>query len=157
MGKLNRWVPFRLFSLTYFSQEGLLVSKTNGITIDTPPHYVGTNMLTMTFTLDPTPSDGLRCEGHVACIEFEAKPAPHHKPHVACVSSPPPEPPMPPSPPPLALSPPALILPPPVASPPPKAAATRAVRSCQLGGSAEVLRVSNKDESVSTTVRIAVN
>jgi len=153
--KLSKWVPFRLFQLTYYGQEGLLVSKPNGVTFVDSPHYVGNNLISLSFTLDPAPSDGLRCEGHVACIEFEARPSPHHKPHIVCVTSPPPSPPSPPLPPPPAIVAP-VILPPPVASPAVLSGAIRAVRSCQLGGSAEVLKVSHGGSSP-TEVRIAVN
>ena len=155
--KLSKWTPFRLFTLTYFGQEGLLTAKPNGVTFVDNPHYVGNNLISATFTLDPSPSDGLRCEGHQACIEFEAKPSPHHKPHIVCVGSPPPEPPSPPFEPPPSFSPP-LALPPPESATQSAAAAqgVRAVRSCPLGGSADVLKVSHGGSSP-TEVRIAVS
>ncbi|KAL1523755.1 hypothetical protein AB1Y20_018681 [Prymnesium parvum] len=153
--KLTRWVPFRIFTLTYFGQEGLLVSKPNGVTLLDNPHYVGDNLITVSFTLDPTPSDGLRCEGHVACIEFEVSPTPHHKPHVECVQSPPPFPPDLPAAPPPIYSPPVTSPSPP--SPvvvPPVYSAVAASKSCELGGSAEVLRVAERHGR--SEVKIAV-
>ena len=94
--KLSRWIPFRTFTVVYYKEEGVLVSKTQGVTVQAYPQRVGEQQVGFTFTLDPAGSDGLRCEGHPACIEFEIKPTPHHKPHIACVDSPPPSPPRPP-------------------------------------------------------------
>lgn len=153
--KLTRWVPFRTFTLVFFNQEGLSVSKPQGVTIEHHPEQVGENLVGFTFTLDPQGSTGLRCEGHPACVEFEVKPAPHHKPHITCVDSPPPSPPkQPPNtprpPPPARLSPP----PPAVGSPkppPPHGTSVRASSSCALGGSARVL-----PGATDTSVRIAV-
>ena len=159
--KLSKWTPFRVFSLVYFSQEGLLVSKPQGITIISNPQRFqrnGDDLIGFTFSLDPQGSAGLRCDGHPACIEFEAKPAPHHRPHITCIDSPPPTPPIaPPSLPPPAPQQPVHVLsppPPPVTSPPALARVT-APASCELGGSARVHGV--RDDGATTNVRIVVN
>merc|ERR1719482_1874786 len=117
--KLTRWVPFRTFTLVFFNQKGLSVSKPQGVTIEHHPEQVGENLVGFTFTLDPQGSTGLRCEGHPACIEFEVKPAPHHKPHIVCIDSPPP----------IALPrpPPAVASP---AQPPPRGVSVHASADC---------------------------
>ena len=153
--KLARWTPFRAFTLVYYGQEGLLVSKMEGGTIQHNPQHLGDALMGFSFALDPQGSQGLRCDGHPACIEFEVTPQPHHKPHITCVDSPPP---IPPSPPPVP--PPMLPLPPPVPSPahrpsPPPPATVRASAECALGGSAKV--VSNSQGGTGkSTVRIVV-
>ena len=48
--KLSRWIPFRTFTLVYYAQEGVLVSKTQGITVDNPPEEVGDRLTGFTFT-----------------------------------------------------------------------------------------------------------
>jgi hypothetical protein len=151
--KLSRWIPFRTFTVVYYKQEGLLVSKTQGVTVQANPQRVGDQQVGFTFTLDPAGSDGLRCEGHPACIEFEVKPTPHHKPHISCVDSPPPSPPRPPPklPPPSAKPPPS----PTVAGPPPMTRQVRAAPSCHLGGAAKVLDV-QQTPAGKVSVRIAV-
>ena len=134
--KLLRWVPYRTFTVVYYGQEGLLVSKPQGVTIQDNPQQVADKQIGFSFTLDAAGSDGLRCEGHPACIEFELKPTPHHKPHIMCVDSPPPSAPSPPPkhPPPL----------PPVqrpSAPPPMVRQVRASPDCRLGGAVKVLDV----------------
>lgn len=150
--KLARWVPFRNFMLVYYGQEGLAVSKPQGVTIDRNPEVLGESLIGFSFTLDPQGSAGLRCDGHPACIEFEVKPAPHHKPHIICLDSPPPSRPSPPphAPAPSAL-PPSPPPPPRIASPPPQGVSVRADAGCALGGSARVL-----PGATSSSVRIAV-
>jgi len=159
--KLSKWTPFRVFSMVYFGQEGLLVSKPQGVTIISNPQRFtrnGDTLIGFTFSLDPQGSDGLRCEGHPACIEFEAKPAPHHRPHITCVDSPPPTPPVaPPLPPPPSPNPPTIFPPPPapvMLSPPPPARIS-ATSSCELGASARVVDV--RQTGATATVRIAVD
>ena len=153
--KLSKWTPFRVFTLIYFGQEGLLVSKPQGVTIVHNPQRLGNNLIGFTFSLDPQGSAGLRCEGHPACIEFEAKPAPHHRPTIQCISSPPPSPPFPP-PHPLPPSPgsPPLPGPPVIHNPPPAPTRVTASASCPLGGSARIVDV--HDVAGKSSVRIAV-
>ena len=148
--KLSRWIPFRTFTVVYYKEEGVLVSKTQGVTVQAYPQRVGEQQVGFTFTLDPAGSDGLRCEGHPACIEFEIKPTPHHKPHIACVDSPPPSPPRPPP-----KLPPPHPPPPKLASPPPMTKQVTASSSCHLGGAAKVLDVQSKP-SGSTSIRVVV-
>lgn len=149
--KLTRWVPSRTFMLVYYGQEGLAVSKTQGVTIDQNPQVLGDGLVGFTFTLDPEGSAGLRCEGHPACIEFEVKPSPHHKPHVTCIESPPPARPSPPPalPPPVTESPPPAIASP--SAPPPLGTLVHAT-NCALGGTARVVAGAS-----TTSFRIAVS
>jgi hypothetical protein len=158
--KLSRWVPFRTFTLIYYGQEGLAVSKPQGVTIERNPQVIGSNLVGFTFTLDPAGSTGLRCEGHPACVEFEVKPAPHHKPHLACLDSPPPSPPRPPprapdagKTPPPPRPPPTVASPPP---PPPRGSSVRASPQCALGGSARVLPTQTANGASVLSVRVAV-
>ncbi len=132
--KLTDWKPFRVFTMIYYGQEGLLVQKPQGATILDQPQVVGPKQIGFTFSLTPDPSDGERCEGHPACIEFELKPQPHHHPHIICLESPPPSPPSPPPPPPPVIRspppPPALGM---LARSPPPPVAVAAGPECPLG------------------------
>lgn len=156
--KLSTWKPFRVFTVVYFGVDGLLVDKPQGASILHNPQRVGDRMIGFTFSLDPQGSEGLRCEGHPACVEFEVKPAPHHKPHIVCIESPPPHPPWPPPrpPPPVPGHPPSASPPPPVASPvvSPPPTSISAPDACPLDATARI--VDAHFDGGKTVVRIAV-
>ena len=58
--RLSDWVPGKQFTMIYYGQEGMLVSKPQGVTIDDMPQQIGDRQVGFTFTLDPAGSTGLR-------------------------------------------------------------------------------------------------
>ena len=142
MIKLMSWKPNRIFELSFFGQDDLVIKKPAGITMIDLPHRTGHEIQTFSFYLNSLPSSGLRCAGHPACFEFEAHPSPTHHPHVRCIMPPPPSPPRvwepPTPPPPPAPSPPAP--PPPTPRPPPPDPLVEAT-DCDMGGRARVVAV----------------
>lgn len=147
--KLTSWKPWRVFTLTYFSQASLAVKKPEGITLTQIPKHTGTQLMTFSFTLNDQPSGGQACGGHPSCLEFEAHPSVVHHPHVQCINRPPPSPPnIPPAPTVLPPPPPTVVQPPP---PPASISAT----GCVLGGKAAAMPTPSQDPS-KTGVRVIV-
>lgn len=136
------WEPDREFVLTYFNQENLVIVKPQGCTVAAGPIALDNNIVMVKLLTTELSSDGLRCEGSMACLEFEAVPLPKHKPHITCITdppSPPPKmypPPLPPPPPALPPSSPHIESPSPLPPPPP--VGTRAAPDCKLGGVAKI-------------------
>jgi hypothetical protein len=137
--------------------EGILVNKPEGLSMVENPRAFGKDGVIFAFTLDPGSSDDEKCEGHPSCISFEAKPTPRHKPHVICMVRPPPSHPAPPHPPPLIPppAPPPPPVPPGLASPPPPklageegGAAIQSSAMCDLGGKAQVIKVTKNPAGV---------
>ena len=151
--KLSKWVPWRVFTLTYFAQDSLMVKKPEGMTLlDVPHHIPGVAQVQFTFTLNDQPSGGEACGGHPSCLEFEAHPAVLHHPHIECITKPPPSPPKFP---PVAHSPPPP--PPPIvhSPPPPPVKVTANFNQCFLGGEASVMPT-HSDDPTKQSVRVLV-
>lgn len=128
--KLASWKPYREFTVTYYDQASLRVTKPAGLTVMQQPNRIAAEVMRFKFELNDIPSSGESCQGHPACLEFEARPSVVRHPHIVCITPPPPAP---PTPPPIQLP---WPPPPPVPHRSPPSPATIYASRCELGGEA---------------------